>query len=287
MSVQMFKPGERVAVPALPVLKIEDSVAVLKKMQPVVQGGCGARHQVRIEAPFYIRGGFKVHKTAKFKVPGWAFTVKFETPWGTIRTENVPQRDVYFDRMPDSDAALAEQLARQQYGDAVKRIVDVKVNEPIKTVNVYVRRFKHGTVVEIPESDYFKHVHGPYYFIYELVSNDEAKLVDDDSRVDYVLYLLDHSVESRAGCAQIKILHGDVVWSDVKRTCCAIASYAAAMVLARFGSRVVIARNKLPYRGCCEEWEVEEWESVFPPRRISSYTATEPVATDLKPEEVV
>ena len=66
-----------------------------------------------------------------------------------------------------------------------------------------------------------------------------------------------------------------------------IASYAAAMVIARFGSRIVIAKNKLPYRGCCEEWEIEEWESTFPPRRVAQYSSTEPVATNISPEEVV
>lgn len=275
----MFKPGERIAVPLLPILKIENDVAVLQKMRPVAQGGCGARHQIRIEAPFFVRGGFRVHKTAKFKVPGWAFTVTFETPWGTIRTENVPQRDVYLDRKPDNDVALAEMLTRQQYVDSVKRILDVKINEPVKIVNVYVRKFRHA-VVEMPEEDYFKYVHGPYYFVYEFVSPDEAKLVDDTSRIDYVLYIFDHSQESRAGCAEIKLLNSDgVVWSDVKNTCCAIASYAAAMAIVRFGSRIVVAKNKLPYRGCCETWEIEEWESVFPPRRVASYTSTEPTAT--------
>jgi hypothetical protein len=283
----MFKPGERIAIPALPVLKIENDVAILQKTRITAQGGCGARHQVRIESPFFIRGGFRVQKTAKFKVPGWAFTVKFETPWGTVRTENVPQRTIYLDRAPDDDMLLAETLTRQEHGDSVKKILDIKVNEPVKIVSVDVRKFRHGTVVEIPEDDYFKYVHGPYYFVYEFINETEAKLVDDDSRVDYVLYIFDHSQESRAGCAQIKILSGDVVWSDVKSTCCAIASYAAAMVIARYGSKVAVAYNSLPYRGCCESWTVEEWIAEFPPRRVSSYDTTEPVATDLKPEEVV
>ena len=286
MSQNIFKPGERIAVPALPILRIENDVAVLKKMRVVVQGGCGARHQVRVEAPFFIRGGFKVQKTVKFKVHGWAFTVRFETPWGTVRTENVPQRTVYLDRKPDDDNMLAEMLARQEHGDAVKKIVEIKINEPVRVVNVYVRRFRHA-IVEIPEGDYFKYVHGPYYFVYEFINSEEAKLVDDVDKVDYVLYLFDHSVESRAGCAQVKILGGDVVWHQSRNTCCAIASYAAAMVITRYGSRVTVAFNKPPYRGCCEEWEIEEWESVFPPRRVAQYRAPEPVATDLKPEEVV
>jgi len=287
MSVPQFKPGERIAIPALPVLRIENDVAILQKTRISAQGGCGARHQIRIETPFFVRGGFKVAKTSKFKVPSWAFTVKFETPWGTVRTENVPQRDTYLERKPASDYMLAEMLTRQEHGDAVKKIVDIKINEPVKIVDVYVRKFKHGTVVELPQDDYFKYVHGPYYFVYEFVSNDEAKLIDDTSRIDYVLYIFDHSQESRAGCAQIKILSGDVVWQQSKNTCCAIASYAATMIIARYGSKVVVARNNLPYRNCCESWSVEEWESVFPPRRVTSYDTTEPVTTDLKPEEVV
>jgi hypothetical protein len=280
-----FKPGERIAVPALPVLRIENDIAVLKKMRPVAQGGCGARHQVRVEAPFFIRGGFKVHKTTKFKVPGWAFTVTFETPWGTVRTENAPQRDTYLDRKPDSDKVLAEMLVRQEYSDAVKRVTDIKTNEPIKIVNVYVRKFKHA-VVEMPEDDYLTRVDGPYYFVYEFVTSDEARLIDDVSRIDYVLYIFEHKQESRVGCATIKLL-SDAVWSNVRNACCRIESYAVAIVIARYGSRVTVARNYLPYRGCCEEWEIEEWKSVFPPQRITSYRSTEPAATSVSFDEVV
>ena len=51
--------------------------------------------------------------------------------------------------------------------------------------------------------------------------------------------------------------------------------------------KVAIARNKLPYRGCCESWTIEEWESVFPPRRIAQYSSTEPMAANISPDEVV
>jgi hypothetical protein len=287
MSQTVFKPGERIAIPALPVLRVENDVAVLKKMRIPVQGGCGARHQIRIESPFFIRGGFRVSRVVKYKVPGWAFTVTYETPWGAVGEERVPDRSFYLDEMPSDIRALAEKLIREKFGNRVKRIIDIKVNESVKPTNVYVRKFKHGTVVELPEGDYFKYVHGPYYFVYEFVSENEAKLVDDVDKIDYVLYIFDNSVESRAGCAGVKILSDGVVWSDVKSTCCATASYAAAMVIARYGSKIAIARNKLPYRGCCEEWEIEEWESVFPPRLASKYSSTEPVTTpELRPEEV-
>ena len=128
---------------------------------------------------------------------------------------------------------------------------------------------------------------GDTYFVYEFINNEEAKLVDDTSRIDYVLLTLGHGAESRAGCATIKLLSGDsVAWSDVKSTCCRIASSAVAMIIARYGSKLTIAKNSLPYRGCCEEWEIEEWESVFPPRRVAQYRTTEPVATSISPDEV-
>jgi hypothetical protein len=60
----------------------------------------------------------------------------------------------------------------------------------------------------------------------------------------------------------------------------------SAAVIARFGSRVTITRNNLPYRGCCESWTVEEWLAEFPPRLVSKYNTTEPVATDIRPEEM-
>jgi len=77
------------------------------------------------------------------------------------------------------------------------------------------------------------------------------------------------------------------VWSDVKSTCCAIRSGAVAMIVARYKSHITIAMNNLPYRGCCESWTVEEWTAEFPPRLLSRYDTTEPVATELRSEEVV
>jgi hypothetical protein len=124
------------------------------------------------------------------------------------------------------------------------------------------------------------------YYIYEFVTPDETKLVDDISRIDYVLHMFTHRLSSRSACAKIKVLGGDVVWQDVRSTCCAIDSVAVAMVVARFGSRVTIAKNDAPYRGP-EEWVVEEWESTLPPRRASQYRTTDPTPTNLSPEDVV
>jgi len=290
MAQPMFKPGERIAVPALPVLKIENGVAVLKKTRFAVGAECGARHRVRIETPFFVRGGFRVQKKTAYRVPGWAFEVAFRTPYGTyVSGEHVPLRNMYLDEEPTRE--FVEKLVRETFGNKVAEIISIEVKEQPKPVDVYVRRFKHVEVI-IPPDDYFIHFrhfaehHGDTYFVYEFINESEAKLVDDISRIDYVLLALGHGAESRAGCAEIRILSGDIVWQEVKRTCCAIRSGAAAVIIARYGSRVAVAYNKLPYRGCCEEWEIEDWESVFPPRRISQYRVSEPVVTDVRPEEV-
>jgi len=285
-----FKPGERIAISALPLLRIENDVAILKKTRLVVEGKCGARHVARIVSPFMIRGGFRVNRTTRFKVPAWAFDVKFQTPYGTYVTEKVPLRNMYLERKR-SDVELAEELVRKEFGDKVQHVLDVKINEPIKIVNVYTRQFQHA-VVEIPEDDYFIHIRRPdsnegdTYFVYEFVTPNEAKLVDDISRIDYVLHIFSHSLTSRSACAKIRVLGGNVVWQDVRNTCCAIDSYAVAMVVTRYKSKFAIAKNDAPYRGP-EEWIVEEWESTLPPRRVSQYRSTGPVPSALTPEDVV
>jgi hypothetical protein len=284
----IFKPGERIAIPTLPVLKIEGDVAILAKRRFAVSAECGARHRVRIETPFYIRGGFRIQKATKYEVPFRAFKVVFKTPYGSFVTEELPARSVYLDEEPNM-RELAEKLLRREFGSKVAEIVNVDVKEQVKPIDVYVRRFKYAEVWLAPGGEILeikKNYDGDTYFIYEFINENEAKLVDDVSRVDYILHIFGHDQESRAGCAEIRILGGDIVWSDVKRTCCRIASSAVAMLIAKYGSRIVIAKNNLPYRGCCESWTVEEWESVIPPRRLTSYTSSEPVVTDLKPEEV-
>jgi hypothetical protein len=284
----IFKPGERIAVPTLPILKIENDVAVLKKTRFAVGAECGARHKVRIEAPFYVRGGFKVHKTVVYEVPFRAFRVVFKTPYGSYVTEEVPVRPMYLDETLNM-REFAEKLVREEFGNKVAEVVNIEVKEQVKPIDVYVRRFKYAEVWLAPDGKILeikKNYKGDTYFVYEFINNDEAKLVDDTSRIDYVLLALGHGLESRAGCAQIKILGGDIVWQDVKSTCCAIRSGAVAVVIARYGSKVTVAYNNLPYRGCCEEWEIEEWLAEFPPRRMAQYRTTEPVATSISPDEV-
>ena len=283
-----FKPGEKIAMPFLPILRVENDVAVLAKKRIGVWVECGARHRDRVEAPFMVRGGFRVFRATKYEVPWHAFRIRFKTPYGSFVTEELPNCSMYLDEEPNV-RELAEMLAREEFGNKVAEVLDVEVKERVKPLEVYVRKFKHVEVLLLPSGgvlDIRKNYEGNAYFVYEFVSHDEAKLVDDD-RVDYVLHIFSHDQNSRVGCAVIRIVGGDIVWSDVKSTCCRIASSAVAMIIARYGSRFVVAKNNLPYRDCCEEWEIEEWESAIPPRRLSQYRASEPVATGISPEEVV
>ena len=283
-----FKPGEKIAMPFLPILRIENDVAILAKKRLSVWAECGARHKVRVETPFFVRGGFRVLRATKYEVPWHAFRVRFKTPYGSFVIEEVPARSLYLDEPPNVNE-LVERLLREKFGNKVAQIIDVEVVSAPKPIDVYVRKFKHAEVIMSLGGDIInirKNYEGNTYFTYEFISENEAKLVDDD-RVDYVLHIFGHDASSRAGCAEIKILSGDIVWHEVKRTCCKIKSSAVGIVITRYGSRLTVARNNLPYRGCCESWEIEEWESVVPPRRISSYTSSEPVATGISPEEVV
>jgi len=283
-----FKPGEKIAMPFLPILRVENDVAVLAKKRVGVWVECGARHRDRVETPFMVRGGFKVHKAVKYEVPWRAFRVVFRTPYDSFATEEVPARSLYLDEPPNV-RELAEKLIREMYGSKVAEVVNIEVKEQVKPISVYVRKFKHAEVAMTLDGsiiDIKKSYEGDTYFVYEFVSESEAKLVDDD-RVDYVLHVIGHSQQSRIGCAAIRLVSGDIVWSDVRSACCRIESSVVTIIVARYGSRFVIAKNSLPYRGCCEEWEIEEWESVIPPRRLSQYRASEPVATSISPEEVV
>jgi hypothetical protein len=294
MNMQLFKPGERIAVPILPIAKIENGVAVLKKTRIVAQDGCGARHVARVESPFLIRGGFRVEQTVAYKIPPSALEIRYRyrsSSTADVYTINLPRRAYYISQLDDM-LHRARRMLRLEGIENVE-IVDVKLVKDVVPETVFMRRFRHAEVL-IPQNDYFIHINrfdgndaGDTYFVYEFINSSEAKLVDDTSRIDYVLLMFGHQLTSRAGCAEIRLLNGDVAWHDIKRTCCRITSVALAMVVARYGSRVAVAKNDTPYRGCCEEWIVEEWESAFPPRRVTSYRSTDPVASNTTPEDVV
>ena len=253
---------------------IKDGVAVLSKRRPGLVGACGARHECRVLAPFFIRGGFRVMTREVCVVEPDSVYVKYAIG-GAIASGYVPRSPLIYD---SCDEAAVEKIVRDALGKDY-RILETQVHKAPRKAVMYYRRFKHGEWAYVEGlSGQFRYYHGVEsgdgetaslpYLIYEFVSPDEAKLIDDVSRIDYVLMELYHRVSSRAFCANIKLLGGDVVWHKTASTCCRIESVAVGIIVARYGSRVVIARNDPPYRGTPQDWTVEEWEMVVPPRRL-------------------
>jgi hypothetical protein len=283
-----FKTGERIAVPRLPIAKIEGSVAVLAKRRVVASAACGARHIAVVESPFYMRGGFRVSECETYIVPARAIQLEYEPARGGYKASAaIPDtwtlvRD--FDKWLESQR---RQLAESGY--IVKR---VDVTGQIERVKAYCRKFKHLELLYVPDryssSRYLIDVprDAPEYYVYEFVSPSDAKLVDD-SRIDYVLLEVYHSVTSRSHCAEIRVLGGDVVWSATDSTCCATSSRAVALIVGKYGGKAIIAKNDPPYRGERVGWTIEEWQLALPPRLAASYSAPEPAYHDVTPDEIV
>ena len=287
-----FKPGDRIAAKWLLLARIDDatSVAVVDKARPGVWGACGARHEVRVRAPFFVRGGFRVERKEVCVVEPDSVYVKFAVG-GAIGSGLVPRRPMIYE---SCDGAV-ERAIRDSLGERY-RILETEVRKAPRKAIMYYRRFKHGEWMHISgRADYWWRRGSEEWkdempwMVYEFINESEARLVDDTSRVDYVMLRLHHSVTSRSFCADIKILGGDVVWHDIKDTCCKTASVAVGIVIARAGSRVVLAFNSPPYRGARQDWRVEVWEMAFPPRLVHSTTAEEPRPPELevRPEDVV
>jgi hypothetical protein len=290
VSAVAFRVGERIAVPRLPVLKVENGIAVLAKSRPRVAGGCGARHYVEVFAPLFIRGGFRVEEREFYRVRRFSMAFDFERRGGARSLEEwgswyFPKEDVQMYLGDEEVRALMEREKRS----FIEKGFEVR-NERIEApkVKVYYRRFGHGEYLQEVDSItvWFRYngtsefIKNPY-MVYEFVTSTEAKLVDD-TKVDYVLIELEHKVSSRSFAAEIKIEGDGVVWKDVKRTACAVDSVAVGFIIAKYGSRVTIAKNSPPYRGSSQSWEVEVWETTLPPRRVSSWFGGEPLtASDI------
>jgi hypothetical protein len=278
--------GERIAVPRLPVFKVENGVAVLAKSRPRIAGGCGARHYVEVFAPFALRGGFRVEERELYRVTRMSLGFDFERRGGARSLEEwgtwlFPKENVLMYCSEEEVRSLLER-EKKNFTEKGFNVFNERIEAP--KVKVYYRRFKHGEYFQEVDSitTWFRYngstdfIKNPY-MVYEFITPNEAKLVDD-ARVDYVLFELEHKCSSRSFAADVKVSGDGVVWSEVKRTACAVDSVAVGFVVARYGTRVVISKNVPPYRGTTQSWEVEVWEAALPPRRLSSYFAGEPAA---------
>jgi len=287
-----FKPGDRIAAQWLLLARIDDatSVAVIDKARPGVWGACGARHEVRVRAPFFVRGGFRVSRRDACVVNPDSIYVKFAIE-GAIGSGLIPRKPMIYE---SCDGAV-ERAIRDSLNERYKVLETEVRKEPQKTI-MYYRKFRHGEWMHISgRADYWWRYNGDSewkdivpWMVYEFVNAEEAKLIDDVSRVDYVMLRLYHTTESRSFCAAIKLLSGDVVWHDIKGTCCRINSVAVGIIIARYGSRITLAFNSPPYRGGSQDWRIEEWEMTFPPRVVTRHIGVpeEDLAAYATPEKI-
>ncbi|MCC6051399.1 MAG: hypothetical protein LM580_11870 [Thermofilum sp.] len=290
MSAPSFQIGERIAVPRLPVFKVENGVAVLAKSRPRVAGGCGARHYVEVFAPFAVRGGFRVEEREFYRVSRMSLAFDFERKGGARSLEE--WGTWYFPKewgiwyLTENEVISMLETEKKNFLEKGFEVRNERIEAP--RVRIYYRKFRHGEYFQEVDSVTFwfryngtnEFIKNPY-MVYEFINPSEAKLVDD-AKVDYVLIELEHKVSSRTFAAEIMVDGDGVVWKDIKRTACAVDSVAVGFVIARYGSRVTIAKNAPPYRGSSQSWEVEVWEATLPPRRVSSRFAEEPLtASDI------
>jgi hypothetical protein len=285
VSALSFRIGERIAVPRLPVLKVENFVAVLAKTNIKISGGCGARHWVEVCTPLFIRGGFRVEEREAYEVTRMSLGFDFERKdgvrgledWGTWLFPK--EQGIWF--LSESEVASMLEAEKRNFLEKGFKVFNERIEAP--KVKVYYRRFKHGeyfqkvdrTTVWFRYNGSNEFIKNPY-MVYEFIAPNESKLVDD-TKVDYVLFELEHKTSSRSFTAEIKVEGDGVVWKEVRTTACAVDSVTIGFAIARYGTRLTIARNAPPYRGSSQGWHVEVWEAALPPRKIASwYTEEEP-----------
>jgi len=267
----------------LPVAKVENNVAVLYKSRPRLESGCGARHSVRVEAPFYVRGGFRVFPVELWKVKPESLGLNYYR-----------QRGSTYDRgtwsFPAGRMYLTDEEKRKLIEDEKRKMEEKSfeiqgVEDKTRKITVYIRHFKVGKYIYDPEEPWADVL--PPIAVYEIVSENEAKFVDVDA-ADYVALFLSHSVHSRSFTA--RLVFDNAVHVDEKRTACAIDSVVVALAWFKVGARAIINRNLPPYRGENQKWAAEVWTMSLPPQLEKVLYVDEPLletSSTVSPEEVV
>ncbi|MFZ8809676.1 MAG: hypothetical protein ACO2PN_16425 [Pyrobaculum sp.] len=286
--VATIKPGERIAVSYMPIAKIDNGVAVLSKARPKIRGICG-RREVVVTMPFFVRGGFRVMRVEVYKIPREYMCIRYYSKTASVKEWSaercLPERDIYIHELPDVNK-LAEVLINHYIAVDVTRYEITKLQNSVERADAYVRQFKHLTVI-YPLNDYFwyywwsGYVKAPFYTVYEFVNENEAKLIDDVSRIDYVAMFTHYGLESKHACASIKIFGDGVIWSDSNTACCRRESTAIGAVVAKYGTKVYIAKRDI------RRYEIEEWVMTFPPKKISTYYADKTESVDVPEHEIV
>lgn len=264
----------------LPVREVKDGVAILSKIKPSIGGGCGARHAVRVEAPFYVRGGFRVVPVEMWKIKPNSLGLKFYRQRGNLHDEGIhmfPERKLYLADAEKEDLIEQERRKLKEGGFEILGFED-KSNKVV----VFTRNFKVGRYLHDPEEPWADVL--PPVAVYEVISENEVKLVDAET-ADYIALFLSHSVHSRSFTA--KLIIDGAVRVDEKRTACAIDSVVVALAWLPTGRQVVINRNLPPYRGEGQRWAAEVWTMSLPPRLEKVLYVYEPLRSDTASSEEV
>ena len=117
---------------------IRGDVAVLSKRRPGIAGACGARHEARVLAPFFIRGGFRVAQREVCVVEADSVYVKYAIG-GAIASGYVPRQAQIYDSCDNA----VEKIVRDALGKDY-RILETQVHKAPRKAIMYYRRFRHG-----------------------------------------------------------------------------------------------------------------------------------------------
>jgi hypothetical protein len=273
-----FKPGERIAVPYMNIAKVENNIAYLTISRPKLYDYCMGE-ETMVSLPFYVKGAFKVELVRVYKVPRHYVCVRFNSHFAGrdwVWEKCLPDEHTYIHELPNN---LDDVLIKRYAETSAEKYEVVRHEGAIEQTDAYIRRFKHMTVIG-PLNDYFwlfwwndmEKINAPLYAIYEFVSENEATLVDNTEKIDYVVLF-----KRYPEVTSIKAYGDGVIWSNYAN--CRSERNTMAAVIARYGAKIYLA-EKVDWR-----YEVEEWLMEFPPRRVKSYYVekTEPIET----EEVV
>jgi len=230
----------------------DNNVAVIVKRPVSVTVGCGVRHQITWRSNFLLRGGVKLFPANEIiEVNGRAY------------------HTVALRKLKYATIALIDREGRVIYGN---------VDEQGNILPHVVKRYEWFRQTEKPE------LVADGYLVFN-VEGSEAKLTSEDPT--HILFVIEHSVNSRVYDADIKILPEDIaVFKDV--TSCKTKSVALAIVIAPINTSFITCYNVVPYRRDFEPYyRCYNVKATVPPSQEFIAGTPNPDQLSLQPDEVI
>ena len=244
----------RLAIPAQYVrfLLGDNDVAVVVKRPISVTVGCGVRHQITWRSNFMVRGGVKLFPADQI-----------------IEIDGSVYHTVALRKLEYATIALIDREGRVTYGN---------VDEQGNILPHVVKRYEWFRQTEKPE------LVADGYLIFN-VEGSEAKLTSEDPT--HILFVIEHSVNSRVYDADIKIsLEDNVIFKDV--TSCKTKSVALAIVIAPINTSFITCYNVVPYRRDFEPYyRCYNVKATVPPRQEFLAGTPAPDQLSLQPDEIL